>query len=598
MLTDPKLRSQVDALWDKFWTGGLANPLDAIEQFSYLLFLKQLEDRENAAERQAKRRGEPYQSKIQKEMRWSYWSQLKAEEALAHLKKEVFPNIVKLAPAGEINSFGQYMRNAECKISKPSLLIEACKLIDQMDMSSQNQDVQGDIFEYMLNHLNISGRNGQFRTPRHIIRMMVQMTDPKPYERIGDLAAGTGGFLVNAYQYILEAHTSPGILEYDETGFPHHLIGDKLTKAEAQALQSPKALRGFDNDSGMTMLRIGSMNLMLHGLESPQFFYTDTLSKNFEQSKEYDLILMNPPFKGAVDRNDVAPTLPDNTTKSELLFLHLVLRALDMGGRAAVIVPDGVLFGSSRAHVETRQKIIEENRLDGVISMPSGVFKPYAGVSTAILFLTRGGRTERIWFYDMAHDGFSLDDKRTPVAENDIPDVVDCWKKRADKAFIELRNSRIVELRTLLAPMKAERLKLHAEINRLTFEHAIAPPDPLRPAATSPKSDMETSHDKQTSSVGFGGGREGVALSACQQLLSTLESKIAAPQSELGRLTRQFWVTKEQVKANKYDLSASRYRQADNDETYHEAPQVTLGRMSRLEEVMAKEIEELKGMLE
>ena len=567
MLTDPKLRSQVDSLWDKFWTGGLANPLDAIEQFSYLLFLKQLEDRENAAERQAKRRGTAYQPKLPKEMRWSYWTQLPAEASLTHLKKEVFPNIVTLA--AEQSSFAQYMRNAECKISKPSLLIEACKLIDQMDISGQNQDVQGDIFEYMLNHLNISGRNGQFRTPRHIIRMMVQMTSPQPHERIGDLAAGTGGFLVNAYQYMLESHTSSGILEYDETGFPHHLIGDKLTKEEAQALQSPRALRGFDNDSGMTMLRIGSMNLMLHGLESPQFFYMDTLSKDFEHTKEYDLILMNPPFKGAVDRNDVNPTLPDNTTKSELLFLHLVLRALDKGGRAAVIVPDGVLFGSSRAHVETRKKIIEENRLDGVISMPSGVFKPYAGVSTAILFLTRGGRTGRIWFYDMSHDGFSLDDKRTPVAENDIPDVVECWQKRQDKEFRESREQRIGELRRQLTPLKEERLKLHADINRLTFELAI---------------------DSVTD------GKAASNLSACQRLLSTLDSQISAPQSEMDRLTCQFWVDVAQVRTNKYDLSASRYRQSDNDETYHEAPHVTLERLLRLEQVMLIEIDELKKL--
>jgi type I restriction enzyme M protein len=568
MLTEPKLRSQVDSLWDKFWTGGLANPLDAIEQFSYLLFLKQLEDRENAAERQAKRRGTAYEPRVPKEMRWSYWTQLKAEESLDHLKKQVFPNIVKLA--AEQSSFAQYMRNAECKISRPSLLIEACKLIDQMDISSQNQDVQGDIFEYMLGHLSIAGRNGQFRTPRHIIRMMVQMTRPQPHERIGDLAAGTGGFLVNAYQYILEAHTSSTILEYDEAGFPHHLIGDKLTKEQAEALQSPKSFRGFDNDAGMTMLRIGSMNLMLHGLESPQFFYTDTLSKDFEQNKEYDLILMNPPFKGAVDKNDVAPSLPDNTTKSELLFLHLVLRALDMGGRAGVIVPDGVLFGSSRAHVETRKKIIEENRLDGVVSMPSGVFKPYAGVSTAILFLTRGGHTERIWFYDMAHDGFSLDDKRTPVTENDIPDVVDCWMKRNNNEFIESREKRIVELRKQLAPLKDERLKLHADINRLTFEHAVDP---------------DTN------------GKAAEDLAPCQRLLSTLNAQIAAPQSELDRLTHQFWVNMAQVRLNKYDLSANRYRQVDADAAYYEKPSVTLERLSRLEQVLLDEISELQKWL-
>src|SRR5687768_7759071 len=471
MLTDPKLRSQVDALWDKFWTGGLANPLDAIEQFSYLLFLKRLDDRENAAERQAKRKGIAYQPKVPKEMRWGYWTQMKAEESLRHLKEEVFPWLRKLGEGG--SSFEVYMKTAECKINRPGLLIEACKLIDQMEISQQNQDVQGDLYEYMLGHMQFAGRGGQFRTPRHIIRMMVQMVDPKPRERIGDLAGGTGGFPVNAHQYILEKHTSPGILEYDAEGLPHHLIGDQLSAAERTFMSSKKYLRAFDNDSGMTMLRIGSMNLMLHGIESPQFFYMDTLSKSFNDEREYDVILMNPPFKGAVDKGDVHPSLPADTTKSELLFLHLILRALDMGGRTAVIVPDGVLFGSSRARVELRRRIIEENRLDGVVSMPSGVFKPYAGVSTAVLLFTRGAQTKDIWFYDMAHDGFSLDDKRVAVQENDIPDIVECWKNRFDKKFVESRKWRIEELRTLLAPLKEERRKMQADINRLTFELAI-----------------------------------------------------------------------------------------------------------------------------
>ncbi len=383
----PRLRSQVNSLWDKFWSGGLSNPLDAIEQFSYLLFLKRLDDRENAAERQAKRRGTKYQPKVPKEMRWGYWTKLEAAAALKHLKEKVFPWFRTLGESG--SSFELYMGNAECKINKSSLLIEACNLIDQMEISQQNQDVQGDLYEYLLGHLNTAGRNGQFRTPRHIIRMMVKMIDPQPRERIGDMAAGTGGFLVNAYQHILETHTSPGILEYDEEGFPHHLIGDQLTKEERAFMAGKKFLRGFDNDSGMTMLRIGSINLMLHGVESAQFFYKDTLSKEFIDERDYDVILMNPPFKGAVDKGDVHPDLPSDTTKSELLFLHLILRALEMGGRVAVIVPDGVLFGSSRAHVEIRRRIIEENRLDGVVSMPSGVFRPYAGVSTAVLLFTR-----------------------------------------------------------------------------------------------------------------------------------------------------------------------------------------------------------------
>ena len=592
MLTDPKLRSQVDSLWDKFWTGGLTNPLDAIEQFSYLLFLKRLDDRENAAERQAKRKGTAYQPSVKKEMRWSHWTQFKAEEALSHLKKEVFPNLSKLADAED--SFGEYMKSAECKINKPSLLIEACKLIDQMEISQQNQDVQGDLYEYLLSHLSIAGRNGQFRTPRHIIRMMVQMLDPKPRERIGDLAAGTGGFLINAHQHILEKATSAGILERDEEGQAHNLIGDQLTGPERTFMSSKKYLRGFDNDSGMTMLRIGSMNLMLHGIQSPQFFYMDTLSKGYDGAGEFDVILMNPPFKGAVDKGDVHPDLPSDTTKSELLFLHLILRALDMGGRAAVIVPDGVLFGSSRAHVEVRKRIIEENRLDGVVSMPSGVFKPYAGVSTAVLFFTRGAQTKDIWFYDMEHDGFSLDDKRTKVDENDIPDILDCWKKRADKKFIASREQRIVELRAALTPLKEKRLKLQADVNRLTFDLAVAP---VSDNLTAPKpltAETQSRGEKQKEKLGaLGVSAVQYALAEAQEQLSTLQSLISPPQGELDRLTRQFWVTKEQVRANKYDLSASRYRQVDADAAYHEQPSVTLERLARLEGVMLDEIAEL-----
>lgn len=565
MLTDPKLRSQVDTLWDKFWTGGLTNPLDAIEQFSYLLFLKRLDDRENAAERQARRRGgAPLRPYLPKEMRWSVWKQMKAEEMLKHLKSVVFPQLASLTD--DESSYGVYMRGAECKINKPSLLVEAVNLIDEMKISEQNQDVQGDLYEYLLSHLSIAGRNGQFRTPRHIIRMMVQMLDPKPKERIGDLAAGTAGFLVNAHQYILEKHTSAGILEYDAEGQPQHLIGDQLSAAERAFMSSKKYLRGFDNDSGMTMLRIGSMNLMLHGIQSPQFFYMDTLSKGYDGAGEFDVILMNPPFKGAVDKGDVHPDLPSDTTKSELLFLHLILRALDMGGRAAVIVPDGVLFGSSRAHVEIRKKIIEENRLDGVVSMPSGVFKPYAGVSTAVLLFTKGAQTKDIWFYDMAHDGFSLDDKRVKIEANDIPDVVECWKHRFDRKFRETRDWRIRELQAQLTPLKEERLKLQAEVNQLTFEQAI-----------------------NTS----GNGDIASKLAEANGQVSSLQSQIAPLQSEIDQLTRQFWVTKEQVRANKYDLSASRYRQVDADAAYHERPAVTLERLARLESVMLDEIREL-----
>jgi type I restriction enzyme M protein len=569
MLTHSELKSKVDRLWDKLWTGGLTNPMDAIEQFSYLMFLKRLDEDEQRRELQARRRGLEYRQTFEPELRWSHWTKITpAGDALKHVKEKVFPALKELA--AKDSSFGEYMNNAEFKINKPSLLIEACNEIDGMAVSSQNQDVQGDLYEYLLSKLSIAGRNGQFRTPRHIIRMMVQMVDPKPTDRICDPAAGTCGFLVNAYQYILEQHTSPDILQYDADGWPHNLIGDNLDPKTGEFLHT-QALTGYDNDSGMSMLRIGSMNLMLHGIEHPRFFYADTLSKQFDEESQYDVILANPPFKGALDKNDVNPALEGFGTKTELLFVHQFLRLLDMGGRCAAIVPDGVLFGSSKSHVATRKKLIEENRLDGVISMPSGVFKPYAGVSTAILIFTKGARTNRVWFYDMEHDGFSLDDKRQPVAENDIPDILDCWRNRSNPDFLAQKQARIAELKSHLEPLKEKRLALEAEIHRLTFEAAIAP----------------ESDDR---------ARE--VLEAEQQFLAGLKEKIAPLQSELNRLNRQFWVTKEQVKANKYDLSASRYRQIEQDEVFYEVPKVTLERLLKLEHTMAVEVAELERLLE
>jgi type I restriction enzyme M protein len=349
------------------------------------------------------------------------------------------------------------------------------------------------------------------------------------------------------------------------------LVGDRLTDKQRRFLQE-EAFRGYDNDSGMTMLRIGSMNLMYHGIEHPRFFYMDTLSKEFAEEREYDVILMNPPFKGKVDKANISETLPGNTTKSELLFVHLALRALDMGGRCAIIVPDGVLFGSGRAHVELRKKLVEENRLDGVVSMPGGVFKPYAGVSTAVLLFTRGAKTDRIWFYDMAHDGFSLDDKRQPVTENDIPDILECWRHRHDADFLAARQARLEELQAKVAPLKAERLRLQSEINRLTFESVVV-------------SDQDPK--------GFG-----KPLGSAEDELAALEAQIAPLQVQIDQLTRQFWVTKAQVKANNYDLSASRYRQVEQDEAYYEKPQVTMERLLELERVMAEEVRELERLLE
>jgi type I restriction enzyme M protein len=567
MLTDITLRSAVEALWNKLWSGGLSNPLDAIEQLSFLLFLKRLDEREQDAERAAKLRGKKFTPIFPRaDLRWSHWTQLPADKALKQLKEEVFPFIKTLGGAG--GSFAVQMENAEFKINKASLLIEACKAIDAMQISAQNQDVQGDLYEYLLSKLNTAGQNGQFRTPRHIIRMMVNMGDPRPGERICDPAAGTCGFLVNTWQHLLETHTDPRDITYDEEGYPHGLTGSKLTKEEYEFSQT-KALTGFDSDSGMTMLRIGSMNLMLHGIAAPNFRYTDTLSKAFTEERAYDVVLANPPFKGAIDAADVNPTLPSKCKKTEILFLHLFLRLLENGGRAAVIVPDGVLFGSSNAHVEIRKELIEKNGLDGVVSMPSGVFRPYAGVSTAVLLFTKGGATERIWFYDMEHDGYSLDDKRQKVTENDIPDLLECWEHRRDAKFQQKRAQRLADLQGQISPLKKDRLEHHAIIHRLKFEEVVSKtPDTARVARE--KAEIE---------------------------LAELQSRITPLQTEINQLTRQFWITKDQVKANKYDLSVSRYRQVEQDEEFYEQPIITSSRLLKLEGMMTSDIAALEELL-
>ncbi len=571
MLTDPQLRSKVESLWDKLWSGGLSNPLDAIEQLSYLLFLKQLDEREQDAER-AGRRGREYQPLFPKteegqKLRWTFWSQLPAEKALKHMKEEVFPFLKNLG--GKAGSFGEQMENAEFKINKPSLLIEACRAIEGTDISGQNQDVQGDLYEYLLGKLNTAGTNGQFRTPRHIIRMMVKMLDPRPGERVCDPAAGTCGFLVNAWQHLLETHTDPRDLAFDEEGWPHGLTGSRLERKEWDFAQK-RAFTGYDSDSGMTMLRIGSMNLMLHGLTSPRFHYTDTLSKGFNEERAYDIVLANPPFKGAIDSGDVNPSLPTKCKKTEILFLHLFLRLLENGGRAAVIVPDGVLFGSSNAHVEIRRKLIEENRLDAVVSMPSGVFRPYAGVSTAVLLFTKAAATERIWFYDMEHDGFSLDDKRQPVPENDIPDLLACWQQRHDSKFQKKRDVRLADLQRRIAPLKADRLKHHAIIHRLKFEEVVANND---------------------------GDKARTARERAEAELAELNQRIAPLENEINQLGRQFWVTKEQVAAQNYDLSASQYRRVEHEEVFYEKPAVTLERMRQLDTFMGGVVKELEKAL-
>jgi type I restriction enzyme M protein len=398
-----------------------------IEQISYLLFIKRLDDREILKERQANRMGQKYQTIFpDSKYRWSEFRHFDAQTMYDLVLKEVFPFIKTLGNGDSV--YTEYMKDAVFLIQKTSLLYEAVQTIS--DFKMDDQDTKGDLYEYLLDKLKISGVNGQFRTPRHIIKMMVELLDPSIDDRICDPACGTAGFLVAAGEYILRKYTSPEAVFKDDEGNLHDKIGDQLAQ-ERWNYYKKEMFSGRDFDT--SMLRISAMNLMLHGIDEPNVSYTDSLSSGYEEANKYTIVLANPPFKGNLDEKDIHSKLKSvvDTKKTELLFIALFLRILDLGGRCACIVPDGVLFGSSKAHREIRRVLIEENQLEGIISMPSGVFKPYAGVSTGILIFTKGGRTDHVWFYDMQADGFSLDDKRDPKPDNDdIPDILKRWKER------------------------------------------------------------------------------------------------------------------------------------------------------------------------
>jgi type I restriction enzyme M protein len=432
-----QLRSEIDKLWEEFWTGGITNPLTVIEQISFLMFARLLDIQETALEKRAARSKTPLKesfafNKKQQHLRWNRLKELKGDAMLVTMRDELFPFFRKRDKG---TTFGDYMKDAQLMIQKPSLLVSAVNMVDALPLTQG--DVKGDLYEYLLSKLTTAGINGQFRTPRHIIDLMVAVMDPKPTERIADPACGTAGFLtrVNAYVY-KQATSKQGVYKDDEGN--EHYPGDKLSAQELKHIQNDM-LHGFDFDS--TMLRIAAMNLMLHGVSNPDIHYQDTLSTNFPEKfpqaaeNGFDVVLANPPFKGSLDAEDVHPSLTRvvKTKKTELLFIALILRMMKLGGRSATIVPDGVLFGTSNAHQELRKTLIEENQLEGVIKLPSGVFKPYAGVSTAILLFTKGGKTEDVWFYNVEADGYSLDDKRDPIKENDLPDALERWKKRNPK---------------------------------------------------------------------------------------------------------------------------------------------------------------------
>lgn len=428
------LRNQVDRLWTEFWVGGITNPLTVIEQISFLMFARLLDVAETTAEKRASRTKKPFQAQFspdQQELRWSRFKQLPGEQMLTLVRDKVFPHLRTLGKTG--SAFAQYMADAQLLIVKPSLLVSAVNMIESLPLTGG--DTKGDLYEYLLSKLTTAGINGQFRTPRHIIRLMVDLVDPLPSEVVGDPACGTAGFLAGVMQYLHEKYTSPrGIVTHPDGQIT--LSGD-LLKWHRDHIQT-SMFHGYDFDT--TMLRISAMNLKLHGVESPNIHYQDTLSSKFPEKfpdqavNAFDVILANPPFKGSLDESDVHKSLTTmvKTKKTELLFVALILRMLKLGGRAAVIVPDGVLFGSSNAHRELRQLLVDGNQLEAVLSMPSGVFKPYAGVSTAILIFTKGGKTERVWFYKMESDGYSLDDKRDKIGDGlgDLPDIREKWAVR------------------------------------------------------------------------------------------------------------------------------------------------------------------------
>jgi type I restriction enzyme M protein len=478
-----ELKSKIRKLWDRCWSGGLTNPIDAIEQISYLIFMKKLEDEDNKKQQEASFTGERYESIFKgcESCKWSEWSVYSGDKILDHVRDKVFPFMRNLG--GEDSLYTKYMKDANFVIPTASLLIEAVNIINSLHIKEQNQDTQGDIYEYLLAELQTSGKMGQFRTPRHIIRMMVKMANPEYGEQILDPACGTGGFLVNAYSHILESNRKEGV--------------STLTPLQKKRLDE-ESIFGYDIDERMA--RIALMNLMMHGIKKPNIERKNTLSREYEDENLYELILANPPFKGSINEAEISERFRIKTKKTELIFIELMYQVLSPNGRCAVIVPDGVLFGNSKAHKEIRKLILESCRLDAVISMPSGVFKPYAGVSTAVLYFIKGEPTEKVWFYKMENDGFSLDDKRIPVDKNDIPDILERFEKR------------------------------HEEDN----------------------SDRKRKH---------------------------------------------FFVPIEDIKANDYDLSISKYQEVEYEEVEYEKPEKIMSHIKKLEEDILKGIEELNSRI-
>lgn len=538
-----ELKSQVDKIWNSFWTGGVANPLTVIEQLTYLIFIRRLDEMETLEEKKANQMGIDkkleFFSAEQQNFRWSHFKD-KDPETMFNLFTRpdangltVFEHMKQMDK--KAGAFAEFMKGATFMIPTARLLDQVVQMIDKINM--QDRDTKGDLYEYLLSKIATAGTNGQFRTPRHIIRMMVDMMQPQREDTICDPSSGTAGFLVSAAEYLYENHDD-WFLDAD---FRKHFHNQMFTGVEFDA----------------TMLRIGAMNLQLHGIENPNLIGKDALSEaNEDQTNLYSLILANPPFKGSLDYDVVESSLlsTTKTKKTELLFISLILRMLKVGGRAAVIVPDGVLFGSSKAHKELRKTLVEEQKLDAIISMPSGVFKPYAGVSTAVLVFTKtnSGGTDQVWFYDMQADGYSLDDKRSPLLKpEDYP----------------------VEDQKLMSLAAEEQADYGSESPSSSSSEEI--PEGRRNEEIHTKNNIPD------------------ILSRYSSLRGTKQS----PENERSRTEQSFLVPKTEIADNDYDLSINRYKEIVYEEVEYEKPEVIIAEIKNLDQQRGDALKILEGLL-
>lgn len=543
-----ELKSKIDKIWNDFWTGGISNPLTVIEQFTYLIFIKQLDDKQTVNEKKANLLGVPTENPIytdaQRPLRWSSFREKDPETMFDLFTKPqreledltVFDFMKGIGKQGGV--FAQYMKGAIFMIQSPKLLDKVVQQIDTLELD--NKDAKGDLYEYMLSKIAEAGTNGQFRTPRHIIRMMVELTQPKQDDTICDPSCGTAGFLVSAGEYIQSKHL------------------DWFNNATFRAHFHNNMFNGIEFDP--TMLRIGAMNMQLHGLDNPTLIGKDALSEsNADIENAYSLILANPPFKGSLDYDEVESSLlkTTKTKKTELLFLSLMLRMLKVGGRAAVIVPDGVLFGSSTAHKSIRKELVENQQLQAVISMPSGVFKPYAGVSTAILFFTKtnSGGTDNVWFYDMKADGLSLDDKRN----------LQITEEEFDQVFTDTKN---------VKPELIEKCNIPQIISHYKFLNSEY---------------YGKMHDKDGQLLHVQDVPENLGFNAFME--NTVTHNFA------DKTSPSFLIPKADIAANDYDLSINRYKEIVYEEIVYDAPETILADIKALDKERTNAMLNLEKMM-